>query len=159
MRELSWPKCVGMLGLFKWVGVLGWLGLACPTACTCLLKVRPGVLSKTLSHIWGKLNLPIFLFNEGLFTLMNMDSLIFLAKPCPSLSPYYLEVMLGGGMTCVAAMMMYRGGFLQVLFEPFSKGPCGLPYVFIITGKVTTLEPVYDPTFFGHGVFVLGVDQ
>ena len=81
----GWPKCVGMLGWFKWVRVLGWLELACPTACTCLFKVRPGVLSNTLSHIWGKLNLPIFLFNVELFTLINIDSLIFLAKPCPSM--------------------------------------------------------------------------
>ena len=28
----------------------------------------------------SKLNLPMFLFNVGLLTLMNMDSLIFLAK-------------------------------------------------------------------------------
>ena len=83
MGELVWPKCVGMLGWFKWVWVLGWLELAFPTACSCLYKVRPGVLSKTLSHIWGKLNLPINLFNAGLFTLINIDSLIFLAKPCP----------------------------------------------------------------------------
>ena len=46
--------------------------------------VRPGVLSKTLSHMWGKLNLPIFLFNVALLTLTNMDSLMFLPKPCPS---------------------------------------------------------------------------
>ena len=52
--------------------------------------------------------------------------------------PYYLEVMLGGGMTCVIAMKIW-GGFLQVLFESFSKGPRGFPYVFIITGKVTVL--------------------
>ena len=56
--------------------MLGWLELACPTACTCLFKLRPGVLSKTLSHIWVKLNLPIFLFSVGLFTLINKDSLI-----------------------------------------------------------------------------------
>ena len=43
-------------------------------------KLRPDVLSKTLSHIWGNLNLPMFLFNVGLLTLMNMDSIIFLAK-------------------------------------------------------------------------------
>ena len=85
MGELGWPKCVGKLGWFKWVGVLGWLELACPTACACLFKVRPGVLSKTLSHIWVKLNVPIFLFNVGLFTLINIDSLIYLAMPCPSL--------------------------------------------------------------------------
>ena len=64
---------------------MGELELACPTACACLFKVRPGVLRKALSHTCGKLNLPIFLFNMGLFTLINIDSLIFLAKPCPSL--------------------------------------------------------------------------
>ena len=63
------------------MGMLGLLELACPTACTCHFKVRLGVLSKTQSHMWGKLNLPIFLFNVG----FNMDSLMILAKPCPSL--------------------------------------------------------------------------
>ena len=46
--------------------------LACPTACACLFKVRPGVFGKTLSHMWGKLNLPIFLFNVGLLTLIKI---------------------------------------------------------------------------------------
>ena len=81
MREKGWPKCMGMLGWFK----LGWFELTCPASCTCLFKVRAGVLSKTLSHIWGKINLPIFLFNVGLFNLKTIDSLIFQAKPCPSL--------------------------------------------------------------------------
>ena len=57
------------------------------------------------------------------------------------LPPYYLDILLGCGMTCIAAMMMYGGGILQVLFESFSKGPGGFPHVFIITGKVTTLKP------------------
>ena len=61
------------------------LELTCSTVCACLFKLRPGVLSMTLPHMWGKLNLPMFLFNVGLLTLMNMDSLIFLAKLCPSL--------------------------------------------------------------------------
>ena len=64
---------------------MGELELVCLTACACLFEVRPGVLSKTLSHMWGKFNLPIFLFNVGLLTLMKIDSLMFLAKPCPSL--------------------------------------------------------------------------
>ena len=51
--KLGWPKCVGKLGWFKWVGILGWLELTCPTACTCLFKLRPGVLCKILSHFWG----------------------------------------------------------------------------------------------------------
>ena len=71
------------------------------------------------------------------------------------LPPCYLEFLLGDGMTCVAAVMMY-GGILQVLFESFFKGPGGFPYVIIIVGKVTTLEPIYGPTFIDHGVFSLG---
>ena len=50
MGELGWPKCVGKLGCFNLVGVLCWLELAGPTAYACLFKVRPGVLSKNLSH-------------------------------------------------------------------------------------------------------------
>ena len=57
-------------------GMLELLELTCPTTCTWLFKLQPGVLSKTLSHMWGKLSLPMFLFNVGLLTLMNMDSLI-----------------------------------------------------------------------------------
>ena len=45
-----------------------------------LFNFRPGVLIKTLSHIWGKLNLPTLLFRVGLLTLINMDSLIYLEK-------------------------------------------------------------------------------
>ena len=47
-----------------------------------LFNLRPGVLFKTLSHIWGNLNLPTLLFRVGLLTLINMDSLIYLDKRC-----------------------------------------------------------------------------
>ena len=156
--ELGWPNYVGMLGWFKCVGMLGWLELAFPTAGTCLFKVRPGVLHKTLSCMWGKLNFPIFLFKVGLFTLINMDSLIFLAKPCPSL-PIIWKFCWVVGCPVLLLWWIYRGEILQVLLESFTKGPGGFPYVFIITGKVTTLKPIYGPTFVGHGIFVLGGDQ
>ena len=45
-----------------------------------LFNLRPGVLIKTVSHIWGKLNLPTLLLRVGLLTLINMDSLIYLHK-------------------------------------------------------------------------------
>ena len=35
--------------------------------------------------MWDRLNLPMLLFKEGLLTLMQMDSFMFLAKFCPSL--------------------------------------------------------------------------
>ena len=85
MGVLGWLNCMGMLGWPKLEGVLCWLELACPTKWACLFKVRPGVLSKTLSHMLSKLNVPIFLFNVGLVTLINIDSLMFLVKPCLSL--------------------------------------------------------------------------
>ena len=52
---------------------------------TFLFKLRPRVLCKTLSHMWGKLNFPMLLFKVGLLTLIKMDSFIFLAKLCPFL--------------------------------------------------------------------------
>ena len=79
---LGWPKCVGKLVWVKWEE----LELACLTAFTCLFKVRPDVLIKTLSHMWGKLNLPVFLFNVGLLTLIKMNSLMF-----PSLLGYNVK--------------------------------------------------------------------
>ena len=48
----------------------------------------------------------MFLFNVGLLTLMNMDSLIFLAKLCPSLPPYYLEAIVTGGVACMVTVLM-----------------------------------------------------
>ena len=46
-----------------------------------------------------------------------------------------------------------------MLFVSFNKGPGGFPYLFIITGKVTTLIPIDGITLGDHGVFVLGGDQ
>ena len=57
-----------------------------------LFNLRPGVLIKTLSHIWGRLNLPTLLLRVGLLTLVNMDSLIYLDEWCPSL-PIILELL------------------------------------------------------------------
>ena len=76
-----------------------------------------------------------------------------------ALLPYYLEIVSGGGVACTDAMMMYRGGFLWVLLESFSKAPRGFSYIFIITCKVPTLEPIDCLTFVSHGVLVLGGDQ
>ena len=38
--------------------------------CVCLFILIHGVLRSTLSHIWCKLNLPIFLLSVGLLTLV-----------------------------------------------------------------------------------------
>ena len=43
------------------------------------------LLTRTSSHIWGRWYLPMFLFRDGLLTLMNIDSLISLERFCSSL--------------------------------------------------------------------------
>ena len=87
------------------------LELTCSAVCRCLFKLRPGVLSKTLSHMCGKLNLPMFLFNVGLFALMNMDSLIFLAKLCPSLPIIWKLLWLVGWPVWLLCWWMGEGSF------------------------------------------------
>ena len=48
---VGWPKCVGMLDWCKCMGMLGWVGISMSNCTGMPFKVRPGVLSKTLSHI------------------------------------------------------------------------------------------------------------
>ena len=55
------------------------------------------------------------------------------------LPPYYLEVVMTGGVACMVTVLMNGRGIHQVLFVSFTKGPRGFPYVFIITREVTTL--------------------
>ena len=71
-----------------------------------VFNLSPGVFIKTLSHIWGKLNLPTLLFRVGLLTLINMDSFIYLDKWYPSLPPYYCEVVMVNGVVCLVIVMM-----------------------------------------------------
>ena len=75
------------------------------------------------------------------------------------LPPYYLEVIMTGGVACMITVVMNGWGVLQVLFVSFTKGPGGFAYIFIITAEVTTLEPIYGPTFADHRIIVLGGDQ
>ena len=71
------------------------------------------------------------------------------------LPPYYLKVVLCGSVASDATVVMYRGGFLQVFSESFSKGPKGLSYIFLIICQFSTLEPVDGPTFVFHWVLIL----
>ena len=41
---------------------------------------RSEVLSRTSSHMWGRWYLPMFLFRDGIFTLMNNASFIYLPQ-------------------------------------------------------------------------------
>ena len=75
------------------------------------------------------------------------------------LPPHYLEVVLSGSWTSDLTVVMYRGGLLQVLLESFWKGPRGLSYIFLITWKFSTLEPVDGSIFVFYRVLILRGNQ
>ena len=122
-------------------------------------SLSPGVLKKTLSHIWFKLYLPMFWFNVGLFTLKKIDSLMVLAYPQSSL-PIMLKLSsVMPWPDCWICQWMGEGclrcSFLFLL-SFFSKSPGGFPYIFFITVKVVALIAVNYSTFVVLGVLVLG---
>ena len=51
------------------------------------------VLIRTSSHTWGRWYLPMFLLRDGLLTLIYIDSLISLERPCSSL-PTMLKLLI-----------------------------------------------------------------
>ena len=67
--------------------------------------------------MWGKLNLPMFLFSVGLLTLMNMDSLIFLAK---LQFKYTYNIILQFKNVINYNIIQYNPMFPQVLICPLS---------------------------------------
>ena len=61
--------------------------------------------------MWGTLNLPIFLFNVGLLTLIKIYSLMFLAKPCPWLTITWKLFWLVGWPVLLLWWCMGEGSF------------------------------------------------
>ena len=98
------------------LGVVGIVGIDMPNTYTCLFKLRPCVLSNTLSHMWGKLNLPMFLFSMGLLTLIKIDSLVFLAKLCPSLPIIWKLLWLVGWPVWLLCWWIGEGSFRCSLY-------------------------------------------
>ena len=79
--------------------------------------MRPGVLIKTLSHIWGKLNLPTLLLRVGLLTLIKMDSLIYLDK-CETIDGFNSQ---GANSTPAATREVKSKGHIVI---PYTQGLC-----------------------------------
>ena len=87
-----------------------------------------GDLTNTSSHICGSWYLPIFLFRDGLSTLISMASLMVLVMLWV-FPAHYAEIVQGHFMTCGVKMVMYRWWWLHVLPESFSKGPTHPIYI------------------------------
>ena len=119
IRSNGNPRCCNLYSCY---------GLCCTFPCG-MATLIPGVLNRTLSHIWLNWNLPIFLFRVGLFTLMKMDSLINLVKSCPSL-PMMLK--LSWVVWCPASWM----------YSCIGDGP--LRFSWYVSPRVPDVSPIYS---------------
>ena len=94
---------------------------------------------RTSSHTCGRWYLPMFLFRDGLLTLMNIDSFISLERFCSSLL-YYTKVVDVGSVTSGVTVVIDRGGCFKVFFKPISKCSCCLTYILFITFQPVTFK-------------------
>ena len=65
---------------------------------------------RTSSHTCGRWYLPMYLFRDGLLTLMNIDS--FISLEVLLFPAHYTEVVDVGSVTSDVTMVMYRRGGL-----------------------------------------------
>ena len=63
------------------------------------------MLIKTLSHIWGKLNLPTLLLRVGLIT-PNKHGFFDIPRQMVPLPPYYFEVIVVNGVVGLIIVVM-----------------------------------------------------
>ena len=98
----------------------------------------------------------MFLFRDGLLTLMKMASLIIWQCFVP-LSPHcWICLLLLYDLWCCNGHRGVRG--LQVFFKFFCKGSTKFSNVVIFTVCPATLISVYQPTFLKDRILVLGSD-
>ena len=80
------------------------------------------MFNRTSSQICGRWYLPIFLFRDGLLTLIY--SLLDGPHEVLVLSSQYGEIINGYIMTRDVGMVMYRGRGLQMFLKPLCKCSC-----------------------------------
>ena len=118
-------------------------------------SLSPGVLNKTLSHIWLKLYLSNVLVQ---IWIVNSNVDWFLDGSClpPVLLAYYTEAIVLHGMTCLLDVHMDRRGMFQIFFVSFPQVPGYLFYVLLIACYVCTFVTVDNSTFLLLWVLVFG---
>ena len=89
-EHMLWIQSMPRVTCSYWGIVISWKCLVKPLLCMCNgcwveSILRPGGLKRILSHKWLTWYLPTFLFNDGLFTLMQIASFIVLASSLSSL--------------------------------------------------------------------------
>ena len=112
-------------------------------------SLSSGVLSRTSFHMCGRWYLPIVLLRDGVLTLLTLIDLFYPSVEVLVFPPHYVEIFYGEMVTSGVKMVIYRGGCLEVFFEPVSKCSWGLSNVFLTAFHPVTLVSIDDSTFSG----------
>ena len=111
------------------------------------------MLNRASSHMWGIWYLPIFLFRDGLLTLMYIDSFIFLMRFW-----YSLPTILKFSSVVVWPLVLkwsYIGeGSFRCSLNLSPKCSWRLSYVIFIMFHPVTIVSVYNATFLCYMIFV-----
>ena len=116
------------------------------------------MLNRTSSQMCGRWYLPMFLFRDGLLTLIYRASMMVLIRFWSSL-PTMPKFSMADFVTSGVIVVKYGGWGLLMFLEPLSKCSGGFPYIFFITLHPVTLVSVDDSNLFQHRIFVFGSHQ
>ena len=133
---------------------VGWGGGKCPRGraaavgeVLCYFRCSEGVSFNTWSHTCSSRNFPKFLFKEGSLTLMYMAALMFLAKPCDSLSTMEKHSGLTGCPVADVCRCMGEGALRCSLYLSPSVLPDSPMYCsvqFILAHLYLSVTPLLD---------------
>ena len=97
----------------------------------------------------------MFLLLVGLFTLINMDSLIALAKPYPSM-PYMLKLPSLVQWTVMETWQCMGDCAFKCSLNHFPNGSGRYSYVLTVTIHLLASIPIDNSTSLFHGVLISG---
>ena len=107
----------------------------------------------TSSHMCGRWYLHMFLFRDGLLTLIY--SFFDGSHEVLVLPPNYTEIIYGDIVTRSVIMVLYWGRGLQMFFEPLCRCSFWFSNIVFITLPSVTFVSIYDPTLFQDRIFIL----
>ena len=122
------------------------------------LNFNSGDLTNTSSHMCGSWYLPIFLFRDWSFNLINIAS--FDGPDNALVLPAHnAEIVQRHLMTSDVMVVTDRCWSLHVLSEPLGKSSARFTNIFFITVHLATPEPVDHSTPLQDGISIFGVYQ
>ena len=113
------------------------------------------MLSRTSFHICGRWYLPIFLFRDGLFTLMYRASFMVLMRLWSSL-PSMEKLSIVTAWPEMLRWSCMGDGALRCSLNLSSKFLADSPIYSSSQSIPVTFIPIYDPTFLEEWIFVIG---